>query len=102
MGYFLKASNNKSREKVLVLTNIGLFYFDDPSIYPKKLIPIVGSTILTEDKADISSFKIKTLNGYECEFATCCKDVRDSWVDEFIHLQNEYSKKLNNILGNYY
>ncbi len=48
LGYLMKLSGrifSTFKEKLIVLTNIGLLYFDDPNQPPKKLIPIIGSDI---------------------------------------------------------
>ena len=48
LGYLLKLSGKiftSFTEKLVVLTNIGLMYFDDPNKPPKKLIAVIGSDI---------------------------------------------------------
>jgi hypothetical protein len=45
--YYKGLFGGRFREKFLVLTDIGLLYFDDPTEkQPKSLIPIFGSDIL--------------------------------------------------------
>lgn len=42
--FFLKGS---FKEKLVVLTDIGLLYFDEPSKPSKRIIKIIGSTIFS-------------------------------------------------------
>ena len=60
------------KEKFVVLSNVGLLYFDDPSNPPKKLIPINGSEIKKIDENVYKRkycFEIRCLNKQNFIFA---------------------------------
>jgi hypothetical protein len=88
------------KEKLVVLTNIGLMYFNDPKEPPRKLIPIIGSEINTVDEKKYSKkncFQIKTLNNDIYVFAVKTKDDLDSWIKEFKSFKVNYQKMLKGV-----
>ena len=50
LGYLIKINEgyifNKYHEKLVVLTDFGLFYFDNPTVAPKKLVSIIGASLV--------------------------------------------------------
>lgn len=103
LGYLFKLSGGfftKFNEKLVVLTNVGLLYFDDPNKPPKKLIPILGSEIQKIEEKKYKRkhcFEIKTLNGECYVFGTKTEEELDSWVTEFKVFKKGYQKKMKNI-----
>jgi hypothetical protein len=103
LGYLFKLSSGfftKFNEKLVVLTNVGLLYFDDPNKPPKKLIPIIGSEIYKLEEKKYRRkycFEIKTLNGEFYVFATKTEEELESWVSEFKQFTKSYEKKMKNI-----
>ena len=103
LGYLSKLTGTfftKFNEKLVVLTNVGLLYFDDPNKPPKKLIPIIGSDIQKIDEKKYKKkfcFEIKTLNGESYVFATKTDEELDSWMQEFKSFKKSYEKKIKNI-----
>jgi hypothetical protein len=103
LGYLSKLSGRfftNFNEKLVVLTNVGLLYFDDPNKPPKKLIPIIGSDIIKIDEKKYKRkycFEIKTLNGESYVFGTKSDEELDSWVSEFKNFKKSYEKKIKNI-----
>ena len=102
LGYLSKLSGglfSRFLEKLVVLTNIGLLYFDDPSKPPKKIIPIIGSEIKKLDEKKYKRkhcFEIKS-NGEYYVFGTKTEEELDSWMAEFNKFTKSYEKKMKNI-----
>ena len=104
LGYLFKLAAgtffNKFNEKLVVLTNVGLLYFDDPNKPPKKLIPIIGSDVIRLDEKKYKKkhcFEIKTLNGESYVFATNSAEDLNSWIIEFKNFKKNYENKMKNI-----
>ncbi len=103
LGYLSKLAGTfftKFTEKLVVLTNVGLLYFDDPNKPPKKLIPIIGSEILRIDERKYKKkhcFEIRTLNGENYIFSTISHEEMESWITEFKVFKKNYEKKIKNI-----
>jgi hypothetical protein len=103
LGYLEKLSSGfftKFNEKLMVLTNIGLLYFDDPNKAPKKLIPIIGSELLKIDEKKYKKrycFEIRTLNGESYIFAAKTQEELDSWIIELKGFKRSYENKIKNI-----
>ena len=103
LGYLYKLSGGfftNFNEKLVVLTNVGLLYFDDPNKPPKMLIPIIGSDITKLDEKKYKRkycFEIKTLNGECYVFGTKTDEELDSWINEFKNFKKSYEKKIKNI-----
>lgn len=88
------------KEKLVVLTNIGLMYFNDPKDPPRKLIPIIGSEIKQIDEKKHGKkycFEIKTLNNELYVFAVKTKDDMDSWFNQFKLFKINYQKMMKNV-----
>lgn len=88
------------KEKLVVLTNIGLMYFNDPKDPPRKLIPIIGSKIYTvEDKkySKKNCFEIKTLNNEVFVFSVKTKDDLEAWMKEFDIFKVNYQKMMKGV-----
>ena len=106
LGYLWKLTGtffSKFKEKLVVLTNVGLLYFDDPNRPPKKLIPIIGSEILEIKESKYRKkhcFEIKTLNGESYVFACNSKDDLESWHTEFNKFKKNYENKFKAIETN--
>jgi hypothetical protein len=103
LGYLSKLTGTfftNFKEKLVVLTNVGLLYFDDPNKTPKKLIPIIGSDVLRLEEKKYKKkhcFEIKTLNGDSYVFATNSNEDLESWIQEFKTFKKNYEKKIKNI-----
>lgn len=103
LGYLSKLQGRiftKFVEKLVVLTNVGLLYFDDPNKPPKKLIPLIGSEIIRLDEKKYKKkhcFEIKTLNGENYVFAANSLEDMDSWILEIKTFKKNYEKKIKNI-----
>ncbi len=83
------------KEKLVVLTNIGLMYFNDPKDPPRKLIPIIGSKIEACDEKKYNKrncIEIKTLNNDIYVFSVKTKDDLVSWIKEFELFKVNYQK----------
>jgi hypothetical protein len=102
MGYLDKLSGGfftRFHEKLVVLTNIGLLYFDDPAKPPKKLIPIIGSLIYAIEEKKYKRkycFEIQS-NGEVYVFGTKTEEELNSWINEFNQFTKCYEKKMKNI-----
>ena len=87
-------------EKLVVLTNVGLLYFDDPTKPPRKLIAIVGSEIgKVEDNkyGKEFCFEIKTLNKEHLVFAAKGEEDLNDWINELTKMKTQYENKLNDM-----
>ena len=102
IGYLLKLKTGKFiftyfKEKLFILTSIGLIMFDEPSSPPKKLYPIIGSTIEKIEGTKYgreNCFKITFLSGKNKIFATRKRRERDSWLKEFDRIIKEFQTKM--------
>jgi hypothetical protein len=103
LGYLTKLSGTlfySWKERLVVLTNVGLLYFEDPNKQPKKLIPIIGSDVLRIEEKKYKKkhcFEIKTLNGESYVFATNSNEDLESWLHEFKLFKKNYEKKIKNL-----
>ena len=84
----------------MVLTDFGLFYFDNPTVSPKKLIPIIGSEIIPiqskfNDRQLV--FEIRTLNKNKIVFGTDYKEEYEDWNKVFNEVKTKYEKRKNKI-----
>ena len=83
------------KEKFVVLSNVGLLYFDDPSNPPKKLIPINGSEIKKIDENVYKRkycFEIRCLNKQNYIFAANSENDLNDWLKAFELLKETYLK----------
>ena len=95
-GFFSYSFN----EKLVVLTNIGLLYFDDPTKPPKKLIAIVGSEINKCEEKKYGRkfcFEIRTLNKEHIVFAAKTEEDLNDWINAFNRMKEQYENKLSAI-----
>jgi hypothetical protein len=100
LGYLTKINEgyifNQYHEKLVALTDFGLFYFDNPTVSPKKLISIIGSIInpLNSKIYDkLYVFEIRTLNKNKIIFGTDDKIEYDDWIKTFNEVKEQYEKK---------
>ena len=87
-------------EKFVVLTGVGLLYFDNPNKPPKNLIPIIGSEINEVKEKKYGRpfcFEIKCLNKYNVVFATKSKEELNQWLNAFKQMNNTYERKISNL-----
>ena len=106
LGYLTKINEgyifNQFHEKLVVLTDFGLFYFDNPTVSPKKLIPIIGSEIVPiESKFNERKyvFEIRTLNKNKIVFGTDDKQEYEDWINIFNEVKTKYEKKKNEFIN---
>ena len=104
IGYLTKINEgyifNQYHEKLVVLTDFGLFYFDNPTVSPKRLIPIIGSDITPisskfNDRQFV--FEIRTLNKNKIVFGTNDKEEYEDWMKTFNDVKAKYEKRKNKI-----
>ena len=102
-GYLMKYKERKLiggtfNEKFVVLTNVGLIYFNnDDRNEPKRLIPVIGSDI--KKLPDGGKYKRPNLleinNGEDAIiFAAMSEGERDSWYEALRNMQKEYEEKM--------
>ena len=102
-GYLMKYKERKIiggtfNEKFVVLTNVGLIYFNnDDRNEPKRLIPVIGSDIAR--LPDGGKFKRSNLLEIKVGeeviiFAAMTREERDSWYDALRNMQKEYEEKM--------
>ena len=85
------------KEKLFVLTSIGLIMFDEPSSPPSKLYPIIGSVVEKIEGTKYNRencFKVTLLSGKVKIFSTRKKRERDSWLEEFEKIITEFNNKM--------
>ena len=85
------------KEKLFVLTSIGLIMFDEPSSPPSKLYPIIGSVVEKIEGTKYNRencFKVTLLSGKVKIFSTRKKRERDSWLEEFKKIITEFNNKM--------
>ena len=100
LGYLTKINEgyifNQYHEKLVVLTDFGLFYFDNPTVNPKKLIPIIGSDIVPlKNKFNDRqyAFEIRTINKNKIVFGTEDKEEYEDWIKIFNEVKEKYEKR---------
>jgi hypothetical protein len=101
IGYLLKYKGkfigSIFKEKLFALTSIGLLMFDEPTSSPKKLYPIIGSNIEVCEGNRYgreNCFKITLFSGKTKIFAARKKREKDSWINEFNKIKEEYKEKM--------
>ena len=95
MSNFFKGKYFK--EKLIVLSNIGLFVFDDPNKLPTDFIRIHGSEInrLEEKKYEKKFvFEVMMVNKETLIFAAKTLEEMNSWITELRNFQTEYDRKV--------
>ena len=105
LGYLIKINEgylfSKYHEKLVVLTEFGLFYFDNPTLAPKKLVSIIGAEIKdlkNKFGEKLFSFEIVTMNHYKIIFGTYCKEDYEEWLEKLRETKNKFENK-NMFLG---
>ena len=106
-GTLLKYQENffssKFNERLVVLSNVGLMYFEENEKCPKVIIPIIGTTIkflnvLGNEK--LYCFQLKTINEESYIFASKIKKEIFDWIQEFSIIKKKYFLKLKEIEPN--
>ena len=91
-------------EKLIVLSSIGLMYFDDNCKTPKDIIPIVGTSIkfiVVQANRKIYCIKMKTINDEEYIFGSLQKREIFDWLRELAHFKKVYHLKMKQINPNF-
>ena len=106
-GTLLKYQENlfssKFHERLVVLSNVGLMYFEENEKCPKVIIPIIGTTInfinvLGYEK--LYCFQLITTNEESYIFASKIKKEFFDWIQEFSNIKKNYFFKLKEIEPN--
>ena len=85
------------KEKLFILTSIGLIMFDEPSSPPSRLYPIIGSTIEKLEGTKYgreNCFQVTLLSGKVKVFATRKRREMESWLKEFEKVNKEFQTKM--------
>ena len=100
LGYLIKINEGyiftKYHEKLVVLTDFGLFYFDNPTVAPKKLVSIIGAEIndLKNKFGDkLFCFEIVTMNKYKIIFGSYCKENYEDWIEKLKSTKRKFENK---------
>ena len=99
LGYLYKINEGyvftQYHEKLVALTEFGLFYFENPIVAPKRLVSIIGAKIIdlkNKFEEKLFCFEIITMNNYKIVFGTYCKEEYEEWLQ----ILNETKKKYEN------
>ena len=108
IGVLLKYKENifsgSFHEKLIVLSSIGLMYFDENSKIPKDIIPVIGTTIkfiVVQVNKKIYCFKMKTINNEVYIFGSFQKKEIFDWLKELAHFKKVYHLKMKHINPNF-
>ena len=108
IGVLLKYKENffsaSFHEKLIVLTSIGLMYFDENSKFPKDIIPVIGTSIkfiVVQVNKKIYCLKMKTINDEVYIFGSLLKREIFDWLKELAHFKKVYHLKMKQINPNY-
>ena len=85
------------KEKLFILTSLGLLMFDEPSSDPSKLYPVIGSIVEKIEGTKYNRencFQLTLLSGKVKVFATRKKREMDSWLKEFDKINKEFQTKM--------
>ena len=100
MGYLIKINEGyiftQYHEKLVVLTDFGLFYFESPIVSPKRLVSIIGAQIndlKNKFGEKLFSFEIITLNKYKIIFGTYSKEDYEEWLEKLNEMKKKYESK---------
>jgi hypothetical protein len=88
------------KEKLFVLTSIGLIMFDDTSSPPSRLYPIKKSKVEPIEGTKYNRencFQVTLISGKVKIFAARKKRERASWLKELEKMSDEYGKKMRNL-----
>ena len=107
IGILLKYQENffsaKFHEKLVVLCDLGLLYFDENDKVPKIIIPIIGTTIkfyIVQGSDKIYCFQLKTINEESYIFGSKIKKEIFDWIHEFSIVKKKYFLQLKEIEPN--
>ena len=100
LGYLIKINEGylftKYHEKLVVLTEFGLFYFDNPTVAPKKLVSIIGAEIKdlkNKFGEKLFCFEIVAMNNYKIIFGTYCKEDYEEWLEKLRNTKKQFENK---------
>ena len=93
---------NKFHERLVVLCDLGLMYFEENEKSPKVLIPIIGTTIkfVYYQAERLYCFQLKTINDESYIFGSKIKKETLDWIQEFSIFKTNYFLKLKEIEPN--
>ena len=72
------------------------FYFDKPTVAPKKLVSIIGAEIndLKNKFGDkLFCFEIVTMNKYKIIFGSYCKENYEDWIEKLKSTKRKFENK---------
>lgn len=108
IGVLLKYKENifsaSFQEKLIVLSSIGLMYFDENSKIPKDIIPVIGTTIkfiVVQVNKKIYCLKMRTINNEVYIFGSFQKKEIFDWLKELAHFKKVYHLKMKHINPNF-
>ena len=100
LGYLIKINEGyiftQYHEKLVVLTDFGLFYFNNPTVAPKKLISIIGAEIndlKNKFGEKLFCFEIITMNKYKIVFGSYCKNDYEEWLEKLKEIKKKYENR---------
>ena len=100
LGYLIKINEgyifNQYHEKLVVLTEFGIFYFNNPTAAPKKLISLIGAKIndlKNKFGEKLFCFEIITMNKYKIVFGSYCKEDYEEWLDHLKSVKKKFENK---------
>jgi hypothetical protein len=88
------------QEKLVVLSSIGLMYFDENNKTPKAIIPIIGTTIkfiVVQVNKLIFCLKMKTINDDVYIFGSLKKKEIFDWMKKLAYFKKVYHMKMKEI-----
>lgn len=108
MGILMKYQQNFFRaffqEKLVILSLLGLMYFDEADKVPKMLIPLIGTSVKfmkLQINETLYCFKLKTINDDTYIFGSPKKEETLDWLKEFVNYKKVYHYKMKNIAPNF-
>ena len=100
LGYLIKINEGyiftQYHEKLVVLTDFGLFYFNNPTVAPKKLISIIGAEIndlKNKFGEKLFCFEIIAMNKYNIVFGSYCKNDYEEWLEKLKEIKKKYENR---------
>ena len=88
-------------ERVVVLCDVGILYFDDPPKQPRHLIPLTNSIMNIVDDVEKYNrpfiFEILTANGEKHVFAARSEIERYLWMSAIEKVMDEYKEQLKKV-----
>ena len=98
--YKAKFISSNFTETIGVLINIGLLLFEESSLKPIMLIPILGSVVKKVEKERFGNnncFEIILSSGATKVFAVRKTRDRDSWIAQFTKMKKDFDEKMKKI-----